>query len=81
MEILKLVTNLFSDWGDNVILLIYDLVDNDGKLMSVEQCTNIYEIKSNFLFYNGVISAIKSYQNFLKHNISIKNMDQFFQII
>ena len=44
--------------------------------MSFEQCKNIYEIKSNFLVYNGVISAIKSYQNSLKHNISIENLNK-----
>ena len=64
----------YKDWADKGILLINDLVDNEGKFMSFEQCKNIYEIKSNFLVYNGVISARKSYQNSLKHYNSIENL-------
>ena len=62
-ETIKIVTPsiIYKDLVDKGISLINALLNDEGKLMTLQQFQNIYEIKSNVFTYNWVNSSIKSY--------------------
>ena len=42
------------------LFFIYDLLDNEGNILTFETFRNKYEIKTNFLHYASLVNAIKS---------------------
>ena len=42
------------------IVIIYDLLDNEGNILTFETFRNKYQIKTNFLHYASLVNAIKS---------------------
>ena len=52
-----------KEWCELGIFFIHQLIHNDGKLMTFFQFKQAFpQVNTSFLLYNGVISAIKSYQ-------------------
>ncbi len=48
----------FNAWYNVGIIIIGDLKDPEGKLMSYDQFSTKYRVRSNFCQYNSIVSAI-----------------------
>ena len=58
-------------WNDKGVYFINDIVSNEGELLTETQFKNKYNIKTNFVEFNGIIKAIKSFA--IKNKINIGN--------
>ena len=52
---------LYKDWTKKGVWLINDLLQEDGNFMTFDHFNNVYNIKTNFLTYQGLILSIKKY--------------------
>ena len=67
----KFVVNKY--WADKNILFINDLVNKNGNLYSLQEFEHIYNIKTNFLTYHSMVTAINKYKNKIVDNVLEKN--------
>lgn len=51
----------YPNWKDNGILLINDLLDNNGNLVSLEIFQRKFRVHTNFLEFEGLISSVRNY--------------------
>ena len=58
-------------WNDKGVYFINDIVSNEGELLTETEFKNKYNIKTNFVEFNGIIKAIKSFA--IKNKINIGN--------
>ena len=62
-----------KDWIDNDIVLISQLLGHHGKYFNFNNFTNQFpHIKTNFLVYEGIITAIKKYQKKVNVELSVR---------
>lgn len=77
----------FKSWSESGILFIKDLLNEDGNLISYREFTRKYvSVRSNFLEYLGIKSAIESYikkLNIQNKKVSLLQVDMlyFFRIV
>ena len=62
----------WKDWFDNGIVHIHDLMNTNGTWMSFDQFSNKYNVRTNFLKYLGILSAVKHAIKFINVDILTK---------
>ena len=67
-------TVLYKNWAKRGAYMINDVLDETGKIMSLQKFQDTYYIQTNFLAYHGVITSIRLY--FKKSNIPINNLEK-----
>ena len=58
----------YIHWKERGVVFINDLLKDNGTLMSREEFEKVFNVKTNFLEYTGIIRAIKS--SFNIHNLN-----------
>lgn len=58
-----------SQWIKKGIFLINDLINDDGNFLSLENFQDKFNVHTNFLTYNGLISAIPKHWKELIKNV------------
>ena len=66
-----------NDWAERGVIFVQDLLNQNGSWMSFGEFTDKYNIRTNFLRYMGVISAIKAYLNIQDIDTFIKPVFKF----
>ena len=61
-------TIFYRDWANKGIWLINDLLKEDGQFMNLQEFQNKFNINTNFLRYQSLLSAIKSSMKSLNIN-------------
>lgn len=51
----------YKSWYDKGMLLLNDLFDNNGNLMSQEKLQETFSVQTNFLQYQGVVNSVRNY--------------------
>ena len=57
-----------STWYNKEVTLVNDLVKDNGDFYTESEFKNIFHVKTNFIQYQGIVNAIKSFAN--KNNIT-----------
>ena len=56
----------YKNWDQKGIRYITDLIDADGKFLTLHKFKQKYHIDTNFITFNGIISSISKYKKELK---------------
>ena len=67
----------WRDWFEKGVIYIHDFLNSNGTWMSFDQFSNKFNIRTNFLKYLGMLSAVKRAANFMNVNLSIKPIINF----
>ena len=62
----------FKDWAEKGVVSVHDLLDEEGNWLSFGKFSNKYNIRTNFLRYMGIISAVKLFLKAINVDMSIK---------
>ena len=67
----------WKDWYENGVKYMQDLTNRNGTWMSFSQFSNKYNIRTNFLTYLGLLSAVKCAAKVIDVDLSIKPLINF----
>ena len=67
----------WRDWFENGVIYMQDLVDRNGTWMSFDEFSNKYKIRTNFLKYFGLLSAVKCAVNVINVDLSKRPVVNF----
>ena len=59
-------TIIYKEWTEKGIWVVNDLLNSEGKFMNYQTFSEIYNIRTNYLVYHGIVLAIKTYMKALK---------------
>lgn len=75
-------TVLYQNWVDQGILFINDLLDRNGDIISYEIFQRTYQIRTNFLQFEGIVASIRDFlQNCRFQHLPVRAEEPFIPLV